>query len=167
MEVFKFVLQLLIIAFSIGIVCYYRKKKEASPKKALGMGCLFWFVISIVITLGIEMFTPAEEKARIEQARKESDSINRAIEAQQQRERYIETGKSRAIVAARHYLKDRLRDPKSYEEDQYSCKWDDSLNVYIVLLRYRATNGFGGTNLEVNAFTVAYKDGEASVIDMK
>lgn len=98
-----------------------------------------------------------------EQARK--DSIEAAKEAEKNAKKVLEDKIFRARVAARLYLKDHLRDPDSYKEENCTCTSDSAQQIFTVNIKYRANNGFGGMNRTISSFKVLVSEKEEEVLE--
>lgn len=61
------------------------------------------------------------------------------------------------------YIKDNLKNAKSYEEVSYTSSFNSSKGCYEVTLKYRATNSFGAYVLESASGDVYFIDGVASI----
>lgn len=119
-----------------------------SKKTPPGNGCLW--IVAIIAILGIiwivgdtyskNQLTP-EEKAHVAQKKKKGEAI-------QQVERY---------------LKEHLKDPKSYEGiDWYTLK-NEGQSSLTIIHKYRAKNSFGGYVVECKAFIL---DDYNNIIDV-
>lgn len=67
-----------------------------------------------------------------------------------------ESKRIRAMCVVESKLKDALRDPDSYERIEYSSVLNKEDSCYIVAIKYRAKNGFGGYNVETIGAEVFY-----------
>ena len=61
------------------------------------------------------------------------------------------------------YLKDNLKNAKSYEEVNYTSSFNSSKGCYEVKLKYRATNSFGAMVIEQASGDVYFVDGKVSI----
>lgn len=65
------------------------------------------------------------------------------------------------------YLKDNLKNAKSYEEVDYSSYFNSSKDCYEVKLKYRATNSFGAMVIEQASGDVYFVDGKVSIRNVR
>lgn len=65
------------------------------------------------------------------------------------------------------YLKDNLKNAKSYEEVNYTSSYNYSKGCYEVTLKYRATNSFGALVLEQASGDVYFSDNTVSIKNVK
>lgn len=63
------------------------------------------------------------------------------------------------------YLKENLKDPKSYEDIEWSEIAHDDDGGYIVRHKYRAKNSFGGYMIDNKVFFLSSKGYVENVID--
>jgi hypothetical protein len=119
---------------------------ETQPKKT----GLKWWQWALIIIIGLAVIgkimdrtpsagntnTPADSLANYEKARQDTLGI--------------------AKYKAEEALKGVLRDPDSYDKElreAYFVTGADAKKIHIqVVIKYRAKNGFGGTNLETRVF---------------
>ena len=65
------------------------------------------------------------------------------------------------------YLKDNLKNAKSYEEVSYTSNYNSSKGCYEVTLKYRATNSFGAMVLERASGDVYFSDNSVSIRNVR
>lgn len=107
-------------------------------------GC-FWFIIIVAVILGIIY---------------SSGGSNHSIK------NYNDNSTTHQILAKNHlkdYLKNNLKDAKSYEEVSYTSNYNSSKECYEVTLKYRATNSFGAKVLEQVSGDVYFTDNQVSI----
>ncbi len=164
MEVF---LVLLAFAGAIYAGYYFRTKKSVSMMKSVGIGFLAWTVLATVAAgIGYAMMSD-EEKAQMEAEQARKNSIEAAREVEKNAKKVLDDKIFRARVAARSYLKDHLRDPDSYKEEDCTCVSDSAQQIFTVSIKYRAKNGFGGMNLTISSFKVLVSDKEEIVLEVE
>ena len=65
------------------------------------------------------------------------------------------------------YLKENLKNAKSYEEVDYTSFFNSSKGCYEVTLKYRATNSFGAMVLEQASGDVYFTDNRVSIRNVR
>ena len=65
------------------------------------------------------------------------------------------------------YLKNNLKNAKTYEEVSYTSNYNSSKGCYEVTLRYRATNSFGALVLEQASGDVYFIDNSVSIRNVR
>lgn len=81
-------------------------------------------------------------------------------------ENYNDNSTTHQILAKNYfkdYLKDNLKNAKSYEEVNYTSNYNSSKGCYEVTLKYRATNSFGALVLEQASGDVYFTDDRVSI----
>lgn len=107
-------------------------------------GC-FWFIIIVAVILGIIYSSGGSDY-----------SIKN----------YNDNSTTHQILAKNYlkdYLKNNLKDAKSYEEVSYTSNYNSSKECYEVTLKYRATNSFGAKVLEQVSGDVYFTDNQVSI----
>lgn len=61
------------------------------------------------------------------------------------------------------YLKSNLKDPSSYEEVGFHSEYSPSRGCYLVLIKYRANNSFGGKTIGYAYGSVRFENNQAYV----
>lgn len=159
------ILVLLALAGAIYAGYYFRTKKEASMMKSVLIGFLAWTGLALVAGgIGYAMMSD-EEKAQMEAEQARKDSIEAVKEAEKNAKKVLEDKIFRARVAARLYIKDHLRDPDSYKEENCTCTSDSAQQIFTVNIKYRAKNGFGGMNRTISSFKVLVSEKEEAVLE--
>lgn len=100
------------------------------PNKEKKGGCLLYTVIGVIILAIIISIGGGKDSAS---------------------ENYNDNSTTHQILAKNYfkdYLKDNLKNAKSYEEVNYTSSYNYSKGCYEVTLKYRATNSFGALVLE-------------------
>lgn len=95
------------------------------PNKEKKGGCLLYTVIGVIILAIIISIGGGKDSAS---------------------ENYNDNSTTHQILAKNYfkdYLKDNLKNAKSYEEVNYTSSYNYSKGCYEVTLKYRATNSFG------------------------
>ena len=85
-------------------------------------------------------------------------------------ENYNDNSTTHQLLAKNYfvdYLKDNLKNAKSYEEVDYSSFFNSSKGGYEVKVKYRATNSFGAMVLEQASGDVYFKDGNMSIRNVR
>ncbi len=103
-------------------------------------GCLFAFAIVLFVFLGFAICNQEEQADPLTEAK------NKKVE-------FV-----RASVCK--YLKSNLKDPKSYDDIEWSQIVDKNDGKYIVRHKYRAKNSFGGYVIENKVFIIDSSSGE-------
>lgn len=83
---------------------------------------------------------------------------------------YNDNSTTNQIVAKNYfkdYLKDNLKNAKSYEEVSYTSNYNPSRGCYEVTLKYRATNSFGAMVLEQASGDVFFTDDNVSIRNVR
>ncbi len=114
-----------------------------TTKKKKG-GC-FWFIIIVAVILGIIYYSGGSDH-----------SINN----------YNDNSTTHQILAKNYlkdYLKNNLKDAKSYEEVSYTSNYNSLKGCYEVTLKYRATNSFGAKVHEQVSGDVYFTDNQVSI----
>lgn len=81
------------------------------------------------------------------------------------RENYNDNSSMHQILAKNYFkdhLKAHMKDPDSYDEIAYTSTWNSYRECYVVDLKYRARNSFGGMVIERYIGDVTFKDGRVS-----
>lgn len=79
---------------------------------------------------------------------------------------YSDNSSYHQILAKNHfkdYIKKNLKDPSSYDEISYTSNYNDYRKCYVVDLRFRAKNSFGGYTIERYIGDVTLAEGSVSV----
>ena len=111
-------------------------------------GC-FWIVIIVAVILGIIYALGGSESTP---------------------QNYNDNSTTNQILAKNYfkgYLKDNLKDAKSYEEVSYTSNYNSSKGCYEVTLKYRATNSFGAKVLEQASGDVYFTDNQVSIRNVR
>ena len=85
-------------------------------------------------------------------------------------ENYNDNSTTHQILAKNYfkdYIKDNLKNAKSYEEVGYTSDYNYSKGCYEVTLRYRATNSFGAMVLEKASGDVYFCDCSVSIRNVR
>lgn len=126
-----------------------QEQKEVVPANKKehkgGNGCAVWLIIGFVVMLVMVMCMGTSN------GRKEN---------------YNDNSMTHQILAKNYfkdYMKDnRLKDPGSYEEISYTSSYNGYRQCYVVDLKFRARNSFGGMAVERWMADVKFKDGKVS-----
>lgn len=161
------ILGLLALAGAIYAGYFFHTKKEASMTKSVVIGFLAFNVLALVAGGISYAMMSDEEKAQIEAEQARKDSIAAASDAEKKAKDVLDDKIFRARVAARSYLKDHLRDPDSYKEEDCTCTSDSAQQIFKVNIKYRAKNGFGGMNRTISSFKVLVSDKEEIVLEVE
>lgn len=131
----------------------HRNKKDFTPLPTICLGAILVFLSTIPASRVAPDYYSAEKKARIAKERKErnetyDEEFLKQSKAQRQKEEMLVVRR-----AVKTWFKENLRDYSSFEE--ISRKETQKENgTYVVVVRYRAKNGFGGYNVETMGFDV-------------
>lgn len=79
--------------------------------------------------------------------------------AQKEKEKVDDWYKNVSPISCENDLKDKLRDPSSYERDGDFTETADKGNTKIVSWKFRAKNGFGGYNIGAGLCSVSKENG--------
>jgi hypothetical protein len=85
-------------------------------------------------------------------------------------ENYNDNSTTHQILAKNYfkdYLKDNLKNAKSYEEVNYTSSYNSSKGCYEVTLKYRATNSFGAMVVEQASGDVYFSDDRVSIRNVR
>lgn len=85
-------------------------------------------------------------------------------------ENYNDNSTTHQILAKNYfkdYLKDNLKNAKSYEEVSYASDYNYSKGCYEVSIKYRATNSFGAMVLEQASGDVYFSGGNVSIRNVR
>ena len=85
-------------------------------------------------------------------------------------ENYNDNSTTHQILAKNYfkdYLKDNLKNAKSYEEVSYNSFYNSSKGCYEVTLKYRAANSFGALVLEQASGDVYFSDNRVSIRNVR
>ena len=85
-------------------------------------------------------------------------------------ENYNDNSTTHQILAKNYfkdYLKDNLKNAKSYEEVSYTSDYNYSKGCYEVTIKYRATNSFGAMVLEQASGDVYFSGGNVSIRNVR
>lgn len=85
-------------------------------------------------------------------------------------ENYNDNSTTHQILAKNYfvdYLKDNLKNAKSYEEVDYTSFFNSSKGCYEVKLKYRATNSFGAMVIEEASGDVYFTDDRVSIRNVR
>lgn len=122
---------------------------QPPTQKKSGHGCLFWVCI-IVSSLFFFLVAVANCGGG-----SGSSSV----------ENFSDDSSYHRILAKNYfkdYIKKNLKDPSSYEEISYTSNYNSYRNCYVVDLKFRAKNSFGGYAVERYIGDVTLKDGSVS-----
>lgn len=116
------------------------KAPTVAPQKKKGssvlMKCLIGFVLfnMICVTFSLVM----------------GDDVS-SISSEPKVENFNDNSEFHQILAKNYfkdYIKKNLKDPDSYDEIEYSSVYNEARQCYVVDLKYRANNSFGGKTIE-------------------
>lgn len=85
-------------------------------------------------------------------------------------ENYNDNSSYHQILAKNYfkdYLKENLKDAKSYEEVNYSSNYNGSKGCYDVIIKYRAKNSFGALVLEQASGEVYFSENNVSIRNVR
>lgn len=85
-------------------------------------------------------------------------------------ENYNDNSSYHQILAKNYfkdYLKENLKDAKSYEEVNYSSSYNNSKGCYDVTIKYRAKNSFGALVLEQASGEVYFSGNSVSIRNVR
>lgn len=120
-------------------------KKPKNQGCLIGCGTIFLLIAMVTVMGAISSFQ--EENLDPEQkAQKEQKKVND----------WFITG---AQYSCEDDLKEKLRDPKSYERDEEFTTLEDSGNKKVITWEFRSKNGFGGYNNGVGICSVSKENG--------
>jgi len=142
------ILILIVIALILVLALLYIKSREKENKK---VGC---FLPAVIIAVLVGVFF----------ALSGNDSSS------DKHENYNDGSSFHQILAKNYfkdYIKDNLKDAKSYEEVDYSSRYNPTRECYEVTLKYRANNSFGAKVLEVATGDVFFVDDHVSIRNVK
>jgi len=107
----------------------------------------------------------AAEAAEEAAAQAERERAAAAVEANNRRQGFhclsAWNGSHRGVV---NYLKDRLRDPDSFEHIETRITPVNTAGEHTLIMQYRARNGFGGMNVEYITATVQNDSCRATIV---
>lgn len=130
-----------------------QRTSDAKAAKAGGIGCLAIIAVLVLVGMCSSMGgpTPAERAAE--------DTAANAEEADKKRRGFhclsAWDGSHRELSDA---VKRNLRDPRSYEHIETRITPADENGNHVLMMQYRARNGFGGMNVGEVAATVKNSD---------
>lgn len=115
---------------------------------------LIGFLILMAVGYGGVGIVYLLNKEEVDTAMAEQKKENAMYEQAQKEKRRCKL----AMCEVERKLKEVLRDPDSYERINYSSELNKEDSCYIVTIRYRAKNGFGGYNVSAIEAEVIYSE---------
>lgn len=121
----------------------------SSEKKEKGSGCLLAAIITVLAIIIIASLGGGNDSTP---------------------HNYNDNSTTNQILAKNYfkdYLKDNLKNAKSYEEVSYSSDYNYTKGCYEVTIKYRATNSFGAMVLEQASGDVYFSDNTVSIRNVR
>jgi hypothetical protein len=115
------------------------QKLAVKKKSSNGLGTLLLIILGIIFFMAMVGGT--------------SNSKNSSKE--KPREAVVNSAWDGSVYQAEKYLKDRLKDPDSYESISWGEVSKNEQGNYVTWVKYRAKNSFGGYNVGQQAFTLS------------
>lgn len=122
------------------------KSIATSPKQVNSKGCFIWILI---VLLGFVILMCVVGSNETSTTQSQSTKV----------ENYNDNSTAHQLLAKTWFeecIKQNLKDPRSYDEIDYRVKYNTDTETYLVSIKFRAKNSFGGYSVEIYSGTVNF-----------